>query len=97
MNEQRIDGSVRVVDAYGDFTSGAGTGTRSFRTILTFQTGYAEDTTLSTDAAVYALDVTDPANPIVVWERVKPSSSTATIEQGVGLALAVARPSWARR
>jgi hypothetical protein len=84
-NTTRIDGSVRVVDAFGDFNNPA-TGTRSFRTILTFQTGYA-DTSLGANAAVYALDITDPANPIVLWEYTKPSSP-GSAELGVGLALA---------
>ena len=82
-NTQRVDGSVRVVDAFGDFT---GTGQRSFRTIVTFQTGFA-DATLGSHAAVYALDVTDPANPIVVWEHTKPAASS-TYALGVGLAIA---------
>jgi hypothetical protein len=82
-NTQRIDGSVRVVDAFGDFT---GTGQRSFRTILTFQTGFA-DATLGAYAAVYSLDVTDPANPVVVWEHTKPSTAS-TYALGVGLAIA---------
>jgi hypothetical protein len=84
-NTTRIDGSVRVVDAFGDFGAPA-TGTRSFRTILTLQTGYA-DTTLGAPAAVYALDVTDPANPIILWEYTSPSSPTAS-EVGVGLTIA---------
>lgn len=86
VNKTRVDGSVRVVDAFGDFNSPA-TGTRSFRTILTFQTGYA-DTTYGAEAAVYALDVTDPADPVVLWEYTKPSSPGST-ELGVGLALSV--------
>jgi len=84
-NTARIDGSVRVVDAFGDFNAPV-TGTRSFRTILTLQTGYA-DTTLGAPAAVYAIDVTDPANPIILWEYTKPSSATAS-EVGVGLTIA---------
>lgn len=84
-NTQRIDGSPRVVDVFGDFASPA-TGTRSFRTILTFQTGFA-DTTLGSEGAVYTLDVTDPAAPVVVWEKVAPTA-TAAFKLGVGLATA---------
>ncbi len=87
-NTTRIDGSVRVVDAFGDFSAPA-TGTRSFRTILTLQTGYA-DTTLGAPAAVYAIDITDPASPIILWEYTKPSSATAS-EVGVGLTIAASR------
>jgi hypothetical protein len=75
-NTTRIDGSPRVIDAFGDFT---GSGQRRFRTILTFQTG--------SSAAVYALDVTDPADPTVVWEYTKPTTVGAR-ELGVGLSLA---------
>lgn len=81
-NTTRIDGSVRVVDVFGDFSNPA-TGTRSFRTILTFQTGYAET---GAPPAVYALDVTDPANPIVVWEYTQPATATS-FDLGVGLAM----------
>ena len=83
-NTTRVDGSVRVLDAFGDFNSPA-TGTRSFRTILTFQTGYS-DASLGANAAVYALDVTDPANPIVLWEYTKPATA-GSAELGVGLSL----------
>jgi hypothetical protein len=84
-NTQRIDGSPRVVDVFGDFASPV-TGTRSFRTILTFQTGFA-DTTLGSEGAVYSLDVTDPAAPIVLWEKVAPTAP-APFKLGVGLATA---------
>ena len=57
-NTTRIDGSPRVADLYGDFT---GTGLRSFRTILLFQS--------TSTTASYALDITDPQDPIVLWER----------------------------
>ena len=85
-NTTRIDGSVRVVDAFGDFVNNPANGARTFRTILTFQTGFA-DTTLGADPAVYSLDVTDPANPIVLWESTKPSTQSA-YDLGVGLAIA---------
>lgn len=87
VNKQRIDGSVRVVDAFGAFpdpSTGATTTERSFRTILTFQTGYV-DTALGGGAAVYALDVTDPAKPILLWEYTTPSTTGAQL--GAGLAM----------
>ncbi len=79
-NTTRIDGSVRVIDAFGDFTNNPATGTKSWRTILTFQTGYAGTST----PAVYALDVTDPANPIILWEYTQPTTVGSTA-LGVGL------------
>jgi hypothetical protein len=85
-NTARIDGSVRVVDAFGDFVNDPATGTRSFRTIITFQTGYA-DTSIGASPAIYALDVTDPANPVVLWEYTTPTT-LGTAELGVGLTLA---------
>jgi hypothetical protein len=87
-NMARIDGSVRVVDAFGDFVNDPATGTRSFRTIITFQTGSA-DTSIGASPAVYALDVTDPANPVVLWEYTTPATPGAA-ELGVGLSLAAA-------
>jgi hypothetical protein len=79
-NTTRIDGSVRVLDVFGNFpTAVAGapvtapspaTGRRGFRTILIFHTGFAIGTT---DAA-YALDVTDPGAPVVLWEYATPAS-----------------------
>ncbi|HLL24429.1 MAG TPA: hypothetical protein VK427_19995, partial [Kofleriaceae bacterium] len=84
-NKQRIDGSVRVVDAFGDFDSPA-TGQKRFRTILTFQTGYS-DVSLGAPPAMYALDVTDPANPIVIWEYSTPTTPAA-LDFGTGLATA---------
>lgn len=86
-NAARIDGSVRVSDVFGDFTNNPATGTKSWHTILTFQTGYA----LGSKGAVYAFDITDPANPTLLWEYTKPSSPGAT-ELGTGLMIAQAAP-----
>lgn len=83
-NTTRIDGSVHVVDAFGDFNNPP-TGIKSFRTILVFQTGYA-DTSLGAAAAVYALDVTDPANPVVLWEYTTPTTASA-YALGTGLSV----------
>ena len=82
-NVGRIDGSMRVTDVYGDFTSGTGTGTKSWRTILTFQTGFGVGTT----PATYAIDVTDPASPSVLWEVTAPGTSPDSIDIGTGLTL----------
>ncbi len=83
-----IDGSPRVIDAFGDFT---GSGTKSFRTILMFQTGSGDpNNLLAAQPAIYALDITDPQNPAVIWERsIKvPGPGRGLTEMGVGLALA---------
>jgi len=84
-NMTRIDGSARVVDAFGDFTS-TQNGTRSFRTVLTLQTGYANSTYSGAVNAIYAIDITDPADPTVLWEYTAPTNTT--YELGTGLALA---------
>jgi hypothetical protein len=78
-NTSRIDGSVRVVDVFGDFTTSAATGRKSWRTILTFQTG--------ANAAAYALDITDPAAPVVLWEYTTPTAPSPT-DFGTGLVVA---------
>jgi hypothetical protein len=57
LNSTRIDGSPKVADVYGSFHGAA----RSLKTVLTFQTGN------QLASATYALDVTDPANPDVLW------------------------------
>lgn len=64
-NATRIDGSPRVIDMFGDFT---GSGARTFKTILLFQTGSGDPTSTTIQPATYALDITDPANPNILWE-----------------------------
>jgi hypothetical protein len=90
LNTTRIDGSPHVADLFGDW---AGTGTKTFRTILTFQTGSGDVTTTRQTPAVYAMDITDPQNPKVVWEYTLVGSSGATtrgaFELGTGETLAV--------
>jgi hypothetical protein len=84
-NSTRIDGSVRVVDAFGDFY---GTGTKSFRTILTFQMAVGTAALATRTPAVYALDITDPANPAVLWEYTVPNpASLNTFELGRGMSV----------
>ncbi len=92
-NAARIDGSVHVIDVFGDFPSAqagapytapaAPSGKNSFHTILYFQTGFA----LGTTPAAYALDVTDPARPVVLWEYATPASP-ASVDFGAGLTVA---------
>jgi hypothetical protein len=83
-NTARIDGSPRVIDVFGDF---AGTGTKSWKTVLTLQTGSGDPTSTNATPAVYALDISDPTNPSVLWEYATPSSRGA-FELGVGLTVA---------
>lgn len=56
-NTAAVDGSPHVVEVMGDFENA---GRRSLHTILLFSTG--------SSGSVYALDITNPANPSVVWE-----------------------------
>jgi type IV pilus assembly protein PilY1 len=89
-NNQRIDGSVRVVDAFGDFTTTTGTGTKSWRTILLFQTGFSRAAVApaaKAPPAAYAIDVTDPASPVLLWEYSTPSSPAAN-DFGTGMRVA---------
>jgi hypothetical protein len=68
-NAQRLDGSPAVADVFAEF----GGEKRKWRTVLTFQTG-------GQTPGVYALDVTDPGDPKVLWE---------VTDVGVGLGLAM--------
>ncbi len=95
LNNARIDGSPRAIDVVGDFTTGTGTGTKTFHTILVFQTGSGDATTggatYPTTPAVYALDITDPFNPVVLFEYTTPSlvpAASHLYELGVGLTVA---------
>ncbi|HSN29305.1 MAG TPA: hypothetical protein VLT45_23610 [Kofleriaceae bacterium] len=86
-NDQRIDGSVHVVDAFGDFTNNPATGARSWHTVLTFQTGYSNSAEGGKPAA-YAIDVTDPSKPVLLWEYTTPATP-ATYDFGTGLVTAM--------
>jgi hypothetical protein len=83
-NSARVDGSPHVLDMFGTF----GGTTSVWKTVLLFQTGTGDATTSAatypTTPAVYALDITDPHNPSVLWEYTTPSSRTSA-ELGVGL------------
>ncbi len=84
-NTARIDGSPRVLDAYGDFHN---TGEKSWRTILMFQTGWGDTSSLDRVPAVYALDVSDPTNPTVLWEySLANPASRGTYELGEGVTI----------
>jgi hypothetical protein len=84
-NAARIDGSPRVLDVRGDFD---GTGL-TFRTVLVFHTGAGDPEVANETPAVYALDVTNPANPSVLWEYTIPNvAARDAFELGVGLSIA---------
>lgn len=86
-NDQRIDGSVHVADVFGDFTNNPATGSKSWHTVLTFQTGYSSSSEGGKPAA-YAIDVTDPSKPVLLWEYTTPSSAAAA-DFGTGLVSAM--------
>ncbi len=89
-NTQRIDGSSRVVDMFGDFDPTDGLTLRSFRTILMFQTGTGDAATSGETPSMYALDITDPANPTILWEYTTPSTRGAT-DFGQGITVSAGR------
>ncbi|MCB9562608.1 MAG: hypothetical protein H6708_19575 [Kofleriaceae bacterium] len=68
-NTARVDGSPKVADVFGTFPGGKG-----LRTVLVFQTGN------TSPSATYAIDVTDPTQPDVLWEH-------TTDGPGLGLAM----------
>lgn len=61
-NATRLDASVRVQDMYGNFDGNG----KSYRTILVFQSAPA---TTGATPATYALDVTFPGAPEILWEH----------------------------
>lgn len=85
-NSGRIDGSPTVGDVFGDFD---GDGARELRTVLTFQTGSGVAGSSATRPAVYALDVTDPADPRILWERVA-ADPRGELDLGTGVNTAMA-------
>lgn len=82
-NSARIDGSPRVLDVRGDFY---GTGP-TIRTVMIFQTGTGDASSTTAPPAVYALDITDPTAPRVLWEYAT-STTRGASDLGVGLTIA---------
>ncbi len=70
-NTATIDGSPHVVEVMGDFENA---GRRSLHTILLLSTGAS--------GSVYALDITNPANPSVVWEYASADIAGTTMATG---------------
>jgi hypothetical protein len=90
-NNQRIDGSVHVIDAFGDFSTTNASGAKGWHTILVFQTGFSKAATspaVASYPAAYALDVTDPAAPVLLWEYTS-HATVATSDFGTGLSSSV--------
>jgi Tfp pilus tip-associated adhesin PilY1 len=89
-NTARIDGSPRVIDMFGDFDPTDGQTIRSFRTVLLFQTGTGDPAVSGETPAVYALDVTDPFNPSILWEYTTPATRAVT-DFGQGITVTAGR------
>ncbi len=68
-NNTRIDGSPKVADVFGEYATG-----RAMRTVLVFQTANEGE------SATYALDVTAPSAPTLLWEH-------KTTGAGLGVAI----------
>ncbi len=90
-NNARIDGSPRVVDLSGKFSTCPTIGVACWRTILVFQTGSGDATsTVNAQPAMYALDISNPTSPKVLWEYATPAGTNRhTYELGVGLVTAM--------
>jgi hypothetical protein len=79
----RVDGSPHVIDAYGDFDNN---GTNAWTTILIFHTGTGRMTNVNVVPAVYAIDITTPNAPKVLWEySVTDVGNRQTYDMGIGL------------
>ena len=84
-NSGRIDGSPRVFDAFVN----NGAGARAWRTVLVFQTGTGDTTFNTRVPAVYALDVSDPTSPKVLWDfAMSDVGARGNFELGQGLTVA---------
>jgi hypothetical protein len=84
-NTQRIDGSPKVLDVFGDYDAD---GTKEWRTVLAFQTGSGAADDAAQAPAVVALDVTDPGSPAILWEVATPTARGA-VDHGIGLGIAM--------
>ncbi|MEO8843641.1 MAG: hypothetical protein ABI704_18835 [Kofleriaceae bacterium] len=88
-NTGRIDGSPHVIDSFGDFT---GSGQRKWSTLMFFQTGSGDTTGNDRKPAVYGMDISDPTNPVVIFEySMTDVAARGAFELGVGLTLAAGR------
>ena len=88
LNAARVDGSPKVTDVFADFDPADGETRREWRTVLSFQTGGGDPGDPARAPAAFALDITDPARPVVLWERTTRAVRGA-VEQGAGLGVAM--------
>lgn len=86
LNDGRLDGTPKVADVFADYNND---GRREWKTILTFQIGSGQPGITGFSPAVYALDISDPADPKILWERTPPAVRGPS-EMGVGVTLAMA-------
>lgn len=66
-NKTRVDGSPKVSDVFADFDDD---GVKEYKTVLAFQSGN------SSPAATYALDISDPSEPEILWEHITNDGGT---------------------
>lgn len=85
-NDGRLDGSPKVADVFGDYDND---GRREWKTVLTIQVGSGQPGIAGFAPAIYALDVSNPADPKVLWEVTPPANRGAS-ELGIGTSLAMA-------
>jgi outer membrane protein assembly factor BamB len=77
-NTTRIDGSPKVADIFDS-------NIKAMRTVLVFQTGN------QSPSAVYALDITDPTDPEILWEHTTDGAG-GTVSMGWVSVLAQIKP-----
>jgi type IV pilus assembly protein PilY1 len=66
-NSATVDATPSVIDAFGDFD---GSGVRKWHTVLVGSTG-------GMNRELFALDVTNPLNPVLLWDIASSQSQTA--------------------
>lgn len=65
-NTQGVNGAPNVVDVFGDLDDD---GLSSWHTVLVFQTGVGDTSNTDLAPSIVAMDITDPADPTILWER----------------------------
>jgi hypothetical protein len=88
LNTARIDGAPKVADVFDDFTPSDGIANSEWKTVLTFQTGNGNPGDPARAPAAIAIDVSNPASPVILWERTT-RATRGTVEQGAGLGVAM--------
>ena len=85
-NTARIDGSPKVADVFDDFD---GDQRKEWRTVLTIQTASGQASFETLQPGVVALDISDPADPKILWAR-SPPDLRGVVDIGTGLNTAMA-------